>query len=471
MRRKQLLFLFLSCLAAIALLLPFGRFLRLGSRSRGALPVTQNKQISQARLLSGYGKLPLTFEENQGQTDARVKFLARGSGYTVFLSDDQTTTLRLIVPSNDPAGSLHGSARSSISAAPTKYSEATVRLSLLGASLSAPIEGNDLQPGRSNYFIGNDPARWQRNVPHFARVKYHGVYPGVDLVYYGHQGQLESDYILAPGADPEQISLQIRGASAVKLDSQGALVLATAAGDVVLHKPFAYQETAEGRREVAANFVQHGPHLVGFRVAPYDSSQPLIIDPVMVYSTYLGGTGKDFANAIAVDATGNAYITGFAVSTNFPTQNPLPNGGTFGPPSANNNQETFVTKLNSTGSAPLVYSTYLGGTGSSSADQGTGIAVNAKGEAFIVGTTGAPDFPTMNPILANIPNSSEAVFLTQLSATGSALLYSTYLGGNGHDNGFAIALDPAGIAYITGVTTSTNFPLTLATAFQTSNTG
>src|SRR6267143_597914 len=329
MRRKQLLFLFLSCLAAIALLLPFGRFLRLGSRSRGALPVTQNKQISQARLLSGYGKLPLTFEENQGQTDARVKFLARGSGYTVFLSDGQTTTLRLIAPLNDAAGSLHGSERSSISAAPTKYSCATVRLSLLGANPHAPIEGNDLQPGRSNYLIGNDPTRWQRNVPHYARVKYRGVYPGVDLVYYGNQGRLESDYILAPGANPAQIGLQIKGASAVKLDSQGALVLSTAAGDVVLHKPFAYQETAEGRREVAANFIQHSPRLVGFRVAPYDTRQALIIDPVMVYSTYMGGSAKDFANAIAVDATGNAYINGFTVSTNFPTQSPLPNEGTF----------------------------------------------------------------------------------------------------------------------------------------------
>src|SRR6266481_6899040 len=345
MRRKQLLFLFLSCLAAIALLLPFGRFLRPASRSRSAFAVAQIKQISQAGVLSGYGKLPFTFEQNQGQTDARVKFLARGAGYTVFLSDGQTTTLRLIAPANDPSSSLHGSARSSISAAPIKNSDATVQLSLVGANPQAPFEGNDLQPGRSNYFIGNDPSRWQRNVPHFARVKYRGVYPGVDLVYYGNQGRLESDYILAPGADPAQIGLQIKGAGAVKLDSQGALVLSTAAGEVALHKPFAYQETAEGRREVAANFVQHGPHLVGFCVAPYDTRQPLIIDPVMVYSTYLGGSVKDFANAITVDATGNAYITGFTVSTNFPTQNPLPNGGILGPPSANTNKKTYVTKL------------------------------------------------------------------------------------------------------------------------------
>ena len=419
-------------------------------------------------LVSEYGKLPLDFEQNQGQSDAHVKFLARGSGYTVFLSDDQTTTLRLIT-------------RSSTSAAPTKYSYATLRLSPAGANLHAPIEGSDLQPGRSNYFIGNDPSRWQRNVPHFARVKYRGVYPGVDLVYYGNQGRLESDYILAPGADPAQIGLQIEGANAVKLDSQGALILATAAGDVVLHQPYAYQETAEGRREVAANFVQHGPHLVGFRLAPYNTRQPLIIDPVVVYSTYLGGTGKDFANAIAVDSTGNAYITGFTVSTNFPTQNPLPNGGTFGPPSINNNRETFVAKLNPSGNGAgsLIYSTYLGGTGSGSTDQGAGIAVNANGEAFVVGTTSASDFPTsgnVGPLQSVLPNTSGAAFLTQLSSAGSALLYSTYLGGNGHDTGLGIALDPTssassgGIAYITGVTTSTNFPVfPNPGAFQTSN--
>jgi hypothetical protein len=469
MRRKQLLFLVLSCLAAIALLLPLGRFLGSGSRSRSAVPEAQKRATSQARLLSDYGKLPLTFEENQGQTDARVKFMARGNGYTVFLSDDETTTLRLIAPSTEPAGPLHRATRSSTSAATTKNPDALVQLSLVGANPHAPVEGNDLQPGRSNYFIGNNPARWQRNVPHFARVKFHGVYPGVDLVYYGNQGRLESDYVLAPGANPGQIGLRIDGARTVKLDAEGALVLATAAGDVVLHKPRAYQDTSEGRQEVAANYVQRGPHLVGFRLAPYDTLKPLIIDPVMVYSTYLGGGAKDFANAIAVDATGNAYVTGFTSSKNptpFPTHNPLSNQGNLLATGVNA-QEAFVTKLDPNGST-LIYSTYLGGVGSSTLDQGTGIAVNANGEAVVVGITAATDFPTMNPILANNPNSSAAVFLTRLNATGSALLYSTYLGGNGRDEGLGIALDSAGIAYITGITTSINFPLT-PSAFQTTN--
>jgi centrosomal CEP192-like protein/beta-propeller repeat-containing protein len=467
MRRKQLLFLFLSCLAAIALLLPFGRFLRPGSRSRLAFPVTQDKQISEAKLLSGYGNLPLTFEENLGQTDARVKFLARGSGYTVFLSEDEIATLRLAASSDDPVGSLRGSARSSTSARPAKYSDAAVQLSLLGANQHARIEGNDLQPGRSNYFIGNDPTRWQRNVPHYARVKYEGVYPGVDLVYYGHQGQLESDYILAPGADPAQIGLQIKGAGAVKLDSQGALVLSTAAGDVVLHKPFAYQETGEGRREVAANFVQHGPYLVGFHVAPYDTRQPLIIDPVVVYSTYLGGSGREAANGIAVDSTGAAYVTGFTTSTNFPT---IP--GSFQPTAKHTGatQETFVTKLTTDGTTQ-VYSTYLGGTGSGAGDKGSAIAVNSTGQAFVVGTTGAADFPTTpNAYIKIAPNNSGTAFLAQLSIDGSALLYATYLGGNFNEHGLGVALDPAaasGIAYVVGDTASFNFPL--VNPFQLTN--
>src|SRR5260370_889587 len=207
MSRKPLLVLLLSCLTAVALLLPFGWFLRAGSRSRWAFPAAQKKETSRATLLSEYGKLPLTFEENLGQTDPRVKFLARGDAYTVFLSDDETTTLHLIAPSSDHHGQLHRATRSSISAAPTKNPDALVQLSLVGANPHAPVEGKDLQPGRSNYFIGNDPSRWQHDVPHFARVKFRGVYPGVDLVYYGNQGRLESDYVVAPHANPGQISL------------------------------------------------------------------------------------------------------------------------------------------------------------------------------------------------------------------------------------------------------------------------
>lgn len=469
MNRKQLFIFGLLCLAVLALSLPIGLFVLAKSRSAASVAPPLDSSLVQARVAAEYGKLPLSFEENLGQSDPRVKFMARGSGYTVFLTDDDSTTFHLSAPLKNAANPRDRTLHSSSAVAPVKRAEAVVRLALAGSNRHAPVEGLELQTGRSNYFIGNDPSRWQRNVPHYARVKYRGVYPGVDLVYYGHQGQLESDYVLAPGADPSQIGLQINGARAVKLDSQGGLVLSTAAGDVVLHKPVAYQETPNGRQEVATNYVQRGPHLVGFHVAPYDSHQPLIIDPVMVYSTFLGGAAKDFANAIAVDSTGNAYVTGFTLSKNFPLLSPLSGQGTF-VATQPNAQETFVTKLNTDASA-LVYSTYLGGVGSGSADQGAGIAVNANGEAFVAGTTGAPDFPIAgSPIQSVMPNVAGAAFLVRLNSAGSALLYSTYLGGNGHDNGLGLALDPSGIAYVVGTTTSTNFPLSVNPApFQSSN--
>lgn len=471
MNRKRLLILGFLCLALLALSLPTGLFVLAKWRSRPAPSAGRplDSSLVRARVASEYGKLPLSFEENLGQSDSRVKFMARGSGYTVFLTDDESTTFHLSALSRDAENPRERGLHSHHAIAPEKRTEAVVRLALAGSNRHAPVEGLELQPGRSNYFIGNDPARWRRNVPHYARVKYSGVYPGVDLVYHGHQGQLESDYVLAPGADPSQIGLQIDGAHAVKLDSQGGLVLSTAAGDVVLHKPVAYQDTASGRQEIATNYVQRGSRLIGLRLGPYDTRQPLIIDPSMVYSTYLGGSGKDFANSIAVDSTGSAYVTGFTLSTNFPLKFPLSGQGSF-IATQSGAQETFVTKLDPPGST-LIYSTYLGGTGSGSGDQGAGIAVNAAGQAFVAGTTGAGDFPKAGtPILSNIPNNAGAAFLVQLDATGSTLLYSTYLGGNGHDNGLGLALDPLGIAYVVGTTTSTNFPPSVITApFQSTN--
>ncbi|HEX4546112.1 MAG TPA: SBBP repeat-containing protein [Candidatus Acidoferrum sp.] len=471
MNRKRLLIPGFLCLGLLALSSPIGFFVlaKLHSRSLPSAGWPQDSAIPQARVASEYGKLPLSFEENLGQSDARVKFMARGSSYTVFLTDDESTTFHLSAPLRDAENPRDRSSDSLRATAPEKRAEAVVRFALAGSTRRAPVEGLELQPGKSNYFIGNDPARWQRNVPHYARVKYRGVYPGVDLVYYGHQGQLESDYLVAPGADPSQIGLQIDGARAVKLDSQGDLVLSTAAGDVVLHKPIAYQETASGRQEIATNYVQRSSRLIGLRVARYDTRQPLIIDPSMVYSTYLGGSGKDFANSIAVDSTFNAYVTGFTLSTNFPLKSPLSGEATF-LATQGGAQETFVSKLDPGGST-LLYSTYLGGTGSNAQDQGAGIAVNAAGQAFVVGTTGASDFPKAgSPILSNMPNNAGAAFLVQLDATGSTLLYSTYLGGSGHDNGLGLALDPSGIAYVVGTTTSINFPISAITApFQSTN--
>ncbi len=473
MRRKQLSILCLLCLAGLALSVPISRLVysRSVSRSTSSAPQPQDTSAAQARIFSAYGKLPLSFEENQGQTDGRVKFLVRGNGYTVFLTKNQTTTLRLTAPAQAPALPHDRAWRSSTGVAPPKGPDAVVRLALVGSNPHAEVEGVDLQPGRSNYFIGNNPARWHHNVPHYARVKYRGVYPGVDLVYYGNQGQLESDYVLAPGANPGQIELRVDGARSLKLDSQGDLVLATASGDVLLRKPRAYQEIAGGRQEIPTSYIQRGPHLVGIRVSGYDSRQPLIIDPVMVYSTYLGGTKTDTVSAIAVDSAGNAYVTGSTVSTDFPTTS-----GALQPnwpmPTASTAHVVFVTEINP-GGTNLVYSTYLGGTGSGPSENGAGIAVDASGNAFITGTTVASDFPITpgTAFQSVVLGTGGTAFLTELNPTGSALVYSSYFGGSGGDAGQGIALDASGIAYITGTTTSFNFPITLSptSAFQTTN--
>ena len=472
MRRKQLSILCLLCLAGLVLSVPLSRLVHSRSVSRSTSSAAQPRDTSpaQARIFSAYGKLPLSFEENQGQTDARVKFLVRGNGYTVFLTKNQTTTLRLTAPAQAPALPRDHASRSSTGVAPPKGSDAVVRLALVGSNPHAEAEGVDLQPGRSNYFIGNNPARWHHNVPHYARVKYRGVYPGVDLVYYGNQGQLESDYVLAPGANPGQIELRVDGARSLKLDSQGDLVLATASGDVLLRKPRAYQEIAGGRQEIPTSYIQRGPHLVGIRVSGYDSRQPLIIDPVMVYSTYLGGTKTDTVSAIAVDSAGNAYVTGSTVSTDFPTTSGVLQPAFLGN-AASTAHEVFVTELNPIGTA-LVYSTFLGGTTSGPSENGAGIAVDASGNAFITGTTVASDFPlTPGAFQSVVLGTGGTAFLTELNPTGSALVYSSYFGGSGGDAAQGIALDASGIAYITGTTTSFNFPITLSptSAFQTTN--
>src|ERR1700720_3838160 len=286
--KRNLFALCMVCLAALAVA-PVRHKL---SHSRELAPLhTQpaSPPASQADILAAYGKLPLNFETNQGQTDARVDFLAHGYGYTVFLTRENATLLLRAQSGEDAPRSRPLPPGVSKSA---KRVATSVRLALAGANPHAEGEPLDAQLGKSNYLIGSNPSNWHRNVPHFARVRYRGVYPGIDLVYYGNQGQLESDYVLAPGASPNQISVRIEGADKLKLASQGDLVLSTKLGAVLLHKPRAYQQRAGSQQEVAANFIQRGPRTIGIEVASYDATQPLIIDPVLSYSTYLGGTAN-----------------------------------------------------------------------------------------------------------------------------------------------------------------------------------
>lgn len=393
--------------------------------------------VQREKIRASYGKLPLSFEANQGQTDPRVRFLTHSGAFSLFLtSDEAVMALREGKPKK-------GLATANV-----------LRLKLRGANATASITGQEQLPGTSNYFIGSDPAKWSTNVPTFAKVKYAGIYSGIDLVYYGTDRQLEYDFVVQPGADPKRVSFDVDGATAVRDNANGDLLFSMTSGDIRWHKPVVYQEKNGKRVSIAARY-QIAGNRVGFELGEYDAARTLYIDP-LIYSTYLGGTGDDSANAIAVDSAGNAYVTGATTSTDFPTANAFQ--GT------SNNGGAFVSKINPAGSA-LVYSTYLTGTGGADA---FAIAVDKSGNAYVAGEAG-PDFPTKSPIQANFAGGDSDGFITKINATGSALVYSTYLGGTLSDVVAGIALDSVNNAYVTGITDSSDFPT--KNSLQASNHG
>jgi uncharacterized repeat protein (TIGR01451 family) len=430
-----------------------------------------------SQVAAQYGKLLLAFEVNRGQTDTRVKFLSRGSGYTLFLTPEEAVIeLR----------SGHSPLKRADSEDRFASVTSVLRMKLANANLQPVITGAEELPGKSNYFIGNDPRNWHSNVANYRKVKYEGVYPGVGLVYYGTQGQLEYDFVVAPGGDPHRIALQFDGARPA-LDTNGDLLLSMAGGEVRFRQPVTYQSAGGRRHLVDGHYVLAGSQLVSFEVGDYDRNLPLVIDPVLVYSTYLGGSVNDLAHAIAVDSAGNAYVTGETTSADFPTKNPIEgsyhSGGSCvtGPPC----QDVFVTKFNVTGKA-LVYSTYLGGL---STDIGYGIALDSGKNVYVVGKTYSNDFPVTQGVLrafcgelmvngnptstcdGNFPDA----FVTKINAAGSAIVYSTFLGGTLNDWANAVAVDSAGDAFVVGRTDSPlptgnpndpGFPVTGATAFQ-----
>ncbi len=398
-----------------------------------------------------YKTLPVYFEENRGQTDPRVRFLARGRGYTIFLTGQGSVlTLRQPAASRRPAAKSSTSPRTEVN-----FTTASVTMNLVGARPDAQVEGIDPLLGRVNYFIGNDPAKWRSGVRTYARVKYRSVYQGIDLVYYGSPQALEYDLITAPGADPGAIKIEFQGADNMRLDKAGDLVIGTAAGNLTMRKPRVYQDTGSGaQREIGGRFVLSGQSRVGFQVASYDHSKALVIDPVLflAYSTYLGGSINDAGFAIAVDSHGSAYATGKAQSADFPTKNAFQS-------SRKKAGNAFVTKFSADGRS-LVYSTYLGGSGAGFGDGGTGIAVDSSGSAYVTGATDSADFPTKNAFQSS-PKSHTSAFVTKFSADGGSLIYSTYLGGSGAfpgDNAAGIAVDSSGSAYVTGSTNSADFP-------------
>ena len=365
----------------------------------------------------GYASQSLRFEPNRGQADPQVRFMARGQGYSIFL----TAGGAILAP--------HGG----------DSKTPALRISLRGAA-SRSIQALNPLPGVSNYLRGPDPRRWIHEVPAFARVRYSEVYPGVDWVFRGEHGQLEFDFLVAPGAAPGAISFALDGARSQRIDPSGDVVLALGSGEVRLHRPQVYQPGGAPGRPVSGGFVRAGKNRYRFAIGPFDSSKPLVIDPAVNYATFLGGSADDFARSIAVDSFGNAFVTGITESANFPVKNGAQSSHHAG------SMDAFVTKLSKDGST-LVYSTYLGG---SADDYGNAVAVTAQGYAYVAGFTKSVDFPVLNAFQPNARGSGDA-FVAALDPSGR-LVWSTYLGSSEKDEALGIALDSYGSPYVTGYT-------------------
>jgi Beta-propeller repeat len=384
--------------------------------------------VPPARLVESWSHRQLTFEENRGQTGDNVRFLARGSGYNLFLTSTEA-----------------------VLALRTGESGRVLRLRWEGAAPAPRVSGEAELPGRSHYLLGNDPSKWKTGIPSFGKVRYRSVYPGVDLVFYGNQGQLEFDLVIAPGADPRAIRLTVEGADRLEIDSAGDLVLHLMGGEVRLRKPIAYQESEGMRKEIAAGYRLRGPGglaRVEFETAAYDVTEALVIDPILSYSTFFGGQGFERGNAILTDAAGNVYVTGLTSSPDLPTPGAVQ-------PFLRGAGDIYIVKFDPNGN--LAFCTYLGG---SLGEEGAGLAIDTSG-IYVSGWTASPDFPLANP--GPPPHGGSSfdidVYVAKLSPSGSTLLYSTRLGGSGHDFGGAIAVSPNGSLYVAGTTPSPDFPV------------
>jgi Bacterial Ig-like domain (group 3)/Abnormal spindle-like microcephaly-assoc'd, ASPM-SPD-2-Hydin len=417
--------------------------------------------------LRKFAQVPLSFEPNRGQFDPRVKFVARGADYGLFLSGGEATIVH--------HGTIHlGDGDVSSMMATLGNSEvrtlSATQLTWLGANSKAEPQGMDRQASESNYFIGRDPRKWRRHVRHYDRVQLTGLYRGIDLVYHGSQKQVEFDYVVAPHVSPTAIRVGISGPSIVGLEATGQLSISSSGDKMLLLPPTAYQEKNGRRERVEAHYVLSDSHQFGFQLGKYDASRPVVIDPVLQYAASFGPNVNDtIATDVALDASGNVYITGTTCETNYPTTtNALqPTGGSN---LANFCNDVIVTKLDSSVSR-LIYSTYIGGQ--TGVDFAVRMLIDSAGAATVVGTTGSTDFPTTAGVYQSSakggscdygPNVSPNIpctdaFLLKLSADGSSLEYSTYFGGERAEFGIALAQDSAGNSYVAGATDSTALPL------------
>ena len=455
-KRRIYAFCLVPVLAVIAIALLILSPARRGAAYSASSPAiaSQAKTVTpaaRARLQATFAALPLAFEQNQGQTDPQVKYMARANGYTLFLTNHDAVFAFHSKSSGSELAIGRRGRSSQANSAPTAQEKpaAVVRMQLVGGNSGAQISAADQLPGKTNYYLGNDPQKWHTNVSQYARVAYKNVYPGIDLAYYGEQSRLEFDFIVAPESNPAPIDLAFGGAQNVATDASGNLVVSSASGDVVLHKPVAYQQQNGIRQLVDARFILKANNQVSFELGNYDRSRELVIDPSVTYATYLGGTAEDDGYGIGFDSSGNAYVTGQTASTNFPTV------GGVAPNSSAGSFDVFVTKIKADGSS-LLYSTYVGGSG---ADSGNALAVDALGDVFVAGGTSSSNFPTTTGAFqTGIGGGSLDAFVFELNPSGTALTYSTYLGGTGTDVANGIAVDTTG-AYIVGSTTSTDFPI------------
>ncbi|AGY59189.1 SBBP repeat-containing protein [Gloeobacter kilaueensis] len=398
-----------------------------------------------------YGQLPVSFEPNVGQAPAAVRFLARTGGYRVALLP--TEALFAFQSATPGLTKDKGKIQPSRLRPKTNTKTALVQMQLLGANSQAQLAGIDALPGKVNYLKGNDPSQWHTDVATYARVESKGVYPGVDLIYHSEHGQLEYDFVVAPKADPSRIRLRFSGAQRVFIDKQGGLVVNSEAGQIRQLPPVINEYGSGSKRQLQGRYVQLDAQTVGFAVQGRRQDRTLIIDPVLSYSTYLGGDSDEYGYAVAVDGGGNAYVTGQTASTNFPSIS-----GSLQTQSSGG-IDTYVAKLNAAGTA-LVYSTYLGG---GNADYGRSIAVDNAGNAYVTGFTNSTNFPTTPGALQTQSISGGFyfdAFVAKLNAAGAALVYSTYLGGRYDEFNYDVAVDDAGNAYVTGYTSSDNFPTT-----------
>jgi uncharacterized protein (TIGR03437 family) len=392
-------------------------------------------------------KSQLSFESNQGQTENRVNYLSRGMNYSLYLTSTEAV---FALNREEGKGAAHVKGKKDFSPRPKHTAPAApvvLKMELVGAKADAAARGEELLGSRSNYFLGSDPRQWRTEVPHYGRVRYSEVYPGIDLVYYGNEGQLEYDFIVAPGQDPNRIKLGFADAAKVSIDGNGDLVLGTSAGDLRQHKPVVYQNIGGERREVAGRYVIEGDRQVKFEIGAYDRSSELVIDPVLIYSTYLGGLDTEFGNSVETDAAGNTYVTGITYSRDFMIKDAVQT-------SLKGVGNAFVSKFDPQGR--LLYSTYLGG---SSEDAGIAITCDGAGNAFLVGATDSLNFPTTSGVAQATKGGRLDLFVAKLNSTGNGLVYSSYVGGSDDEVAGGVVIDGSGNAYITGQTLSANFPV------------